>query len=162
MTKLASESAIQGALATLPCPAAAYPATRFRGTLYFPRIPFTAMHLPLLPLALISLAALPAVADEQDCRLDILHSAIKTTHTFNLTVSCRGNYTPLTYLLRAKRRVNGVTLTDSQSGTLNIHGDSKTVGDIQIDLKPGDHIELEGRILQACEVLGETRLEFTR
>lgn len=70
MTKLASESAIQRALATFPCPAAAYPATRFRGTLYCPRIPFTAMHLPLLPLALLSLAALPAVADEQDCRLD--------------------------------------------------------------------------------------------
>lgn len=102
------------------------------------------MHLKLLAFALLSLATLPVGADEQDCRLDILHSAIETTHTFNLVVTCRGNYTPLTYLLRAKRNVNGVTLTDSQSGTLNIHGDSKTVGDIQIDLRPGDHIELDG------------------
>jgi len=120
------------------------------------------MHLnKSLVLMLLSLATFPAAADGQDCKLDILHSAIGATHTFNLTVTCTGNYTPLTYLLRARRSMNGVTLTDSQSGTLNIHGDSKTVGDIQIDLKSGDHIELEGKILQACEVLGETRLEYT-
>lgn len=119
------------------------------------------MRLKYLTFTLLLLTILPATADEQDCRLDILHSAIGATHTFNLKVTCTGNYTPLTYLLRAKRSMNGVTLTDSQSGTLNIHGDSKTVGDIKIDLKSGDLIKLEGRILQACEVLGQAHLEYT-
>ncbi|WP_372634932.1 hypothetical protein [Alcanivorax jadensis] len=115
-------------------------------------------------LVLSSVFFAPAVSAEspQDCQLKILHSAIGDTHTFNLKVSCRGNYTPLTYLLRARRTMNGVTLTDSQTGTFNIHGDSRTVGDIQIDMATGDAITLEGKILQACEELGQAQLKFRK
>ncbi len=116
----------------------------------------------LLVLPFVFFAPVVSAETPQDCQLKILHSAIGDTHSFNLKVSCRGNYTPLTYLLRARRTVNGVTLTDSQTGTFNIHGDSRTVGDIQVDMAPGDAITLEGKILQACEVLGDTRLAFSK
>ena len=109
----------------------------------------------------VLLAGNQAAAEEpQDCQLKILHSAIGDTHTFNLKVTCTGNYTPLTYLLRARRSVDGVMITDSQTGTFNIHVDSRTVGDIKIDLEEGDVVKLEGKILQACEVLGKTLLEY--
>lgn len=103
-----------------------------------------------------------AQADEQDCKLDILHSAIGTKHSFNLKVTCGGHYNTLTYLLRAKKEKNGATLIDSESGDLHIRRDSQTTGDITIEMEEGDQVSVEARILQACEVLAEATLEYTR
>ena len=102
-----------------------------------------------------------AQANEQDCELDILHSAIGAKHSFSLKVTCNGHYNTLTYLLRSKQDKNGATLIDSESGQLHIRRDSQTTGNITIEMKEGEQISVEGRILQACEVLGETSLEYT-
>jgi outer membrane lipopolysaccharide assembly protein LptE/RlpB len=102
-----------------------------------------------------------AQANEQDCKLNILHSSIGTRHSFSMKVTCNGHYNTLTYRLRSKQEKNGATLIDSESGQLHIRRDSQTTGDITIEIKEGEQISVEGRILQACEVLGETSLEYT-
>ncbi|MEQ3725623.1 hypothetical protein [Alcanivorax sp.] len=114
----------------------------------------------LIPFSLFFMIS-TAHASEQDCTLDILHSAIGSSHSFNLKVTCDGRYNTLTYLLRAKQNKSGATLIDSESGNLYIRGDSQTTGDITLEMKEGDHVVVEARILQACEVLGETTLEYT-
>ncbi|MGB2247665.1 MAG: hypothetical protein ACPH3N_08340 [Alcanivorax sediminis] len=96
----------------------------------------------------------------QDCQLQIHHSAIEATHHFTLEVSCQGTYNTLTYLLRASRSRNGTTLINSESSKLHVSGDSKKSGDVTIELQPGDDVLVEARILQACEVLGETTLHY--
>lgn len=115
------------------------------------------------PFTLLTLLALTSTiqADEPDCKLKILHSAIGANHSFRLKVTCSGRYNTLTYLLRAQKTINGVTLIDSESGELYIRGDSQTTGEITLDMQEGDMVSVEARILQACEVLGETTLEYT-
>ncbi len=114
-----------------------------------------------LTLASVLLSTFASTAHaEQDCQLDILHSAIGDTHSFNLKVNCAGNYNTLTYLLRSKTEKNGVTRIDSESGDFLIRGDSKTTGAIEMNLQEGDKVSVEARIVQACEVLGETTLEY--
>lgn len=100
-------------------------------------------------------------ARAQDCQLAIHHSAITASHRFQLEVSCTGTYNTLTYLLRASRSRHGTTLINSESGKLHIQGDSKKTGEVALDLRPGDEVLVEARILQACEVLGDTSLVYT-
>lgn len=97
----------------------------------------------------------------QDCQLQIHHSAIQDQHHFQLEVRCNGTWNKLDYLLRASRTRNGTTLINSEASKLFIEGDSKKTGDVVLELLPGDEVLVEGRILQACEVLGETTLTYT-
>ncbi len=113
------------------------------------------------PLIGFSLLVLSLNASAQDCELKIHHSAIESRHQFRLEVSCQGTWNTLTYLLRASRTRNGTTLINSESSKLFINRDSKTTGDVELELQPGDDVLVEARILQACEVLGETRLTYT-
>ena len=111
---------------------------------------------------LILLGLLPSASlAESDCQLNILHSAIGSTHSFNLEVTCAGNYNTLTYLLRSKTQKNGTTRIDSESGELHILGDSKTTGPIKLDMTAGDSVTVEARILQACEILADTTLHYS-
>lgn len=114
----------------------------------------------LIPLLLL-LPLLPLHASAQDCQLEIHHSAIADKHHFSLEVRCQGTYNTLTYLLRASRIRNGTTLINSESSKLFIEGDSKKTGNVTLDLRPGDEVLVEARILQACEVLGEQTLTYT-
>lgn len=111
-------------------------------------------------LTLFALLLCTLSARAQDCQLEIHHSAIAASHRFQLQVSCTGTYNTLTYLLRASRTRDGTTLINSESGKLHIQGDSKQTGDVELGLRPGDAVMVEARILQACEVLGETTLEY--
>lgn len=99
-------------------------------------------------------------ATAQDCQLEIHHNAIEAEHHFRLEVRCEGTYNTLTYLLRANRIRNGSTLINSETSKLLIQGDSKQTGDVTLTLRPGDEVLVEARILQACEVLGETTLRY--
>ena len=118
-------------------------------------------HKSLIALTLMSLLFIPGMAAAQDCQLKIHHSAIDAKHHFSLEVSCKGTWNTLTYLLRASRTRNGTTLINSESSKLFIEGNSKKTGDVALDLLPGDEVLVEARILQACEVLGESRLTYT-
>ena len=118
-------------------------------------------HKSLIALTLMSLLFIPGMAAAQDCQLKIHHSAIDAKHHFSLEVSCKGTWNTLTYLLRASRTRNGTTLINSESSKLFIEGNSKKTGDVALDLLPGDEVLVEARILQACEVLGETKLSYT-
>ncbi|MGK0393252.1 hypothetical protein [Alcanivorax sp. 97CO-5] len=119
------------------------------------------MRQPLLILFTFFALISTAQAYEQDCKLDILHSAIGANHSFNLKVTCSGYYNTLTYLLRAKQNKNGVSRLDSETGQLYIRGNDQTSGGITIEMQEGDKVSIEAKILQACEVLGEATLEYT-
>ena len=118
-------------------------------------------HKSLTVLTLMPLLFIPGTSAAQDCQLKIHHSAIDAKHHFSLEVSCKGTWNTLTYLLRASRTRNGTTLINSESSKLFIEGNSKKTGDVALDLLPGDEVLVEARILQACEVLGETKLSYT-
>lgn len=112
------------------------------------------------PLTLIGLMSCALNANAGDCQLDIHHSSVDDQHHFRLEVSCQGTYNTLTYLLRASRIRNNTTMINSESGKLLIQGDSKETGDVVLDLREGDQVLVEARILQACEVLEATTLEY--
>lgn len=112
------------------------------------------------PLISFSLLALSISVSAQDCQLEIHHTAIHDQHHFQLEVSCKGRYNTLDYLLRASRNRNGTTLINSETSKLAINGDSKKTGEVVLQLRPGDEVLVEARILQACEVLGETTLSY--
>lgn len=119
------------------------------------------MRQPFLTLFIFFTLTSTAQANEQDCKLDILHSAIGSSHSFKLKVTCAGHYNTLTYLLRSKQKKNGSTLIDSESGELHIRRDSQTTGEITIEMAEGDQVSVEAKILQACEVLGEATQVYT-
>lgn len=117
----------------------------------------------LIAMAAMLWLPLQGHAEEQDaCLLQLHHSSVGSSHRFSLQTRCNGRYHPLEYQLKAVRSHGEITEVNSESGRLHMEGAALSTGEIDVTLEVGDSVVVTGKVSQACEVLGQQQLSYTR